>query len=325
MVGTALATELLERVTVVIRSVRERTEEACRALILEQGVLPNSVFVVRERPFSKTLRVGSEVGLQQGRPWTLFVDADLLLRAGSIEKMVRRAESASGRVCEIQGYCLDKFFGGVRAGGVHLYRTSLLEEFILSIPEEATAIRPESRALELMAAKGFLRLVVPELIGLHDFDQRNEDIFRKCFVHARKHETYIPLFISFWRSRAESDYDFRVALSGLAAGIQHLSAIDIDFEASYYKDAIRDPQFREKDSSSMSGWTLEKVESTISSWKEPELLRNYKPFGMIASDANLFVVFRSLFRKQSVGRSLPKALLATIAIILRRAGSDLTP
>lgn len=309
-------------VAVVIRSSGERTEASCRDLILAQGVPPESVFTIMERPFSRALRIGFEIGLAAGKPFTLFVDADLLLRAGSIKGMVDRAKSQPPHVCEIQGYCLDKLFGGVRAGGAHLYRTALLSEVISSIPEDGVAIRPESLALERMAAKGFQRVVVPELIGLHDFDQDPEDIFRKCFVHARKHEPYIPLFVSLWRARAEVDDDYRVALSGLAAGIQYHDPVTIDFDAPYSRPTSgmllsKKPRLKETD------WNLEKVEEVLSSWQEPELFRSHKPFGMVASNASKLAVLLQLFRTQSTGRSLPRALIATLVVVLLRAGKFL--
>lgn len=313
-----LAMSALSTVTVVIRSAGERTENSCRSLILEQGLSPGSLFIVRERPFSKTLRSGYEIGIHAGKPWTLFVDADLLLRAKSIEKLVGEAQTQRANICEFQGYCLDKFYGGIRVGGVHLYRTALLEEVLRSIPEEDSAIRPESSALEKMASKGFPRKVLPELVGLHDFDQDYKDIFRKCFVHARKHAVHIPLFVPFWRERAQNDNDYKVALAGLAAGVQYFGPIEIDSDALYFAKAFEEVALNPKVSLEAGEWNLEHVESTITSWQEPELYRDFKPFGMVQSDAGPLLLWLSLYKRQSAGRSLLRGFLVTVLVLLRR-------
>lgn len=295
MRSEAISSELLRQVTVVIRSVGERTEEVCRALVLEQGVPPEAVFVVRERPFSKTLRVGSEIGLEQGKKWTLFVDADLLLRRGSIQRMLNQAESEPNRVCEVQGYCLDKFFGGVRIGGIRVYRTSLLNDFIDSIPEEGVDIRPEARALQTMASKGFPGVTVPQLIGLHGFEQSYKDIFRTCLVHAHKHLHLANFFVPFWRTHAEDDEDYRIALAGFAAGIEATGSVRIDKELPYLTDAKVGRNYVEKSELRCTGWDLEKVEEIVSNWPQPDAYPDFFPFGMLGSDAGWLRRVRALW------------------------------
>lgn len=248
----------------------------------------DALFVVRERPFSKTLRVGSQLGIEQGRKWTFFVDSDLLLRPGLIERMLFHAEAQPARVCQVQGYCLDKFFGGARIGGIHLYRTSLLSYFIDSIPKEGADIRPETRALKTMASKGFPWVIVPELIGLHGFEQSYEDIFRTCFVHAHKHSHLLDLLVPFWKSQTDLDADYAVALAGFAAGIEHPGSVRINKDAPYFLAAMERLHYREKPKLSASAWTLSRVEGTIKGWKEPSSYWEHFPVGMIGSGSSLF-------------------------------------
>ena len=282
----------------MIRSVGERTEELCRFLILEQGVPPENVVIVRERPFSKTLRVGSEVGIDSKKPWTLFVDADLLLRKGSILRMLEIARKQPAQVCQIQGYCLDKFFGGARIGGVHLYRSNLLSEFARSIPPDGIDIRPESHALNSMEKKGFPWLIVPELVGLHGFEQSYEDIFRTTMVHAHKHDYLSTLFVPFWRSRAASDADYKVALAGFAAGIERIGSVRIDKDAPYFKEAMERTVLAEKGDLCKLGWNLERVEEIVRSWEAPHEYKEVFPDGMTSSQYSTIhraaIMWRSL-------------------------------
>jgi hypothetical protein len=132
-------TNLNDKVTIIIRSVGERTEKLCRELILAKGVFAENVVVVREAPFSAVMRKSFETGIQLGLPWTFCVDADLLLRPGAVEKMLHLGDAQPENVCEIQGYILDKFYGRPRQGGVHLYRTAILPLVLASIPVPVTS------------------------------------------------------------------------------------------------------------------------------------------------------------------------------------------
>ena len=270
-------TTALEKVTVVIRSVGERTEAVCRQLILEQGVAEDAVFVIREAPFSQAMRVGFQIGLKQGRPWTFCVDADLLLRPGSIQRMVELAEQQPENVCEIQGYILDKFFGGPRIGGIHLYRTALLDRVIAAIPAEGVNIRPERATLGHMEKQGFPFVVVPELVGLHDFEQYQADIFRKCFVQAHKHLYLAPLLVEYWRESAAGDADYEVALAGFARGIDHCGDVRVDVREQLFSHSSEALGVCEKAQILPDEWSLERVESLITDWHEPELYHRYFP------------------------------------------------
>jgi len=251
-------------------------------------VSAEAVFVVRQAPFSKTLRVGGKIGLEQKRPWTLFVDADLLLRPGSIPRIVEVGEAQAPKVCQVQGYCLDKFFGGARPGGIHLYRTSLLGEFLSSIPDEGVDIRPETRALKTMASKGFPWFLAPELAGLHAFAQSYEDIFRTCFVHAHKYPHLFEFLIPYWRSKVELDDDYRVALAGFSAGIEHSGLVRIDKKAPYFLAAMARVNLVEKDELPVSAWDLNRVEETVIGWVEPVSYWDFFPAGMTSSRSGFF-------------------------------------
>jgi hypothetical protein len=277
--GDQLVTPL-EKVSVVIRSVGERTEAVCRQLILEQGVAEKAVFVIHEAPFSRAMRVGFEIGLSQGRPWTFCVDADLLLRPDSVARMVSLAEKQAENVCEVQGYILDKLFGGPRTGGVHLYRTKLLDRVLAAIPAEGINIRPEFHTLIAMKDAGFPWVEVPELLALHDFEQRYTDIYRKCFVHAHKHANFTDLFLSIWREGAPVDPDYRVALAGFARGIEHYGEVHIDARSALFRSSVDALGLTDKPAMEQADWSLDRVEATINNWTEPGAYRAKFPTRM---------------------------------------------
>lgn len=264
-------------VTIIIRSVGERTENLCKKLLIDQGFSNDEVFVVREVPFSASMKKSFEIGMNQGKRWTLCVDADILPRPGSISKMIELAESESKNVCEVQGYMMDKFFGGPRIGGYHLYRTSLLSKVVSLIPEEGVNIRPESYTLKQMAKRGYPRSIVPYIIGIHDDEQFYYDIYRKAFVHAVKHLNHAELLVNHWKRNMEKDHDFKVALRAFSDSIQNTGEIYINSEQNLYKDLFELAGFEEKSKLDPSSISLHDIEYRIDNWHIDEEYYDYYP------------------------------------------------
>jgi len=261
----------LNDATIVIRSANERTEPLCKKLILEQGVKEENLFIVREVPFSESMHKSFKIGINNRLPWTFCVDADVLLRPGSIEYMLKIADKQKNKVCEIQGMMLDKFFGGPRPVGIHLYRTSLLPEVLKRIPREGIDIRPEHYTLNKMKEDGFPWIKIPYIVGIHDEEQYNFDTYRKCFVHGVKHLHYVKLFVEIWKSKKEDDHDFRVALQALADCIINTETVFINKDQSLYKRLFQNNGFHEKAELDLNNYSLQKIESIITNWKEPDI------------------------------------------------------
>lgn len=262
---------LADNLLVIIRSAGERTESLCYKLILDQGVPLENIVTVRESPFSAAMHKSFGIGIDRNLLWTFCIDADVLLRPDSIRKMLDLAEQQPESVCEIQGFVLCKYFGGPRPAGNHLYRTALLDRVIDNIPAEGVNIRPEFYTLEAMKAKGFPWITVPCLVGLHDFEQYYKDIFRKCFVQAHKHDYLADLFLLVWRAGVEVDEDYRIALAGLSRGIEHDGPVFIDVRYSQVYIGFEKLSQEEKEPIDIEGWSLDRIESFIQDWREPNI------------------------------------------------------
>lgn len=313
----------LDSTTIIIRSVGERTESLCKKLILEQGVPDNAIHIINEAPFSKAMKVGFEIGISEKRPWTFCVDADLLLRPGSVLRMLQQAERQPEKLCEIQGFVLDKFFGGARKGGVHLYRTSLLDKVIKEIPAEGVNVRPETYALNAMLNNGYPWHTVEELVGLHDFQQSYEDIFRKCFVQAHKHLNFTELFIPFWRSKSSLDIDYQVALSGYGEGIKHFGDVRIDKRANYFLDAMQNLELSPKNDVEIDAWDLSRIESIITNWEEPSEYEKYFPTGMLVAQGKGLSKAVQKYKWFRKSKSATIASKLVIALVLEGIGKRL--
>ena len=220
---------MINDVTVIIRSIGERTEELCRLLILEQGVPEENVVLVNERPFSRAMKVSYQTGIDRGLPWTFCVDADVLLSENALSKLLEAAKSGGDDFLGLSGSLLDKFFGIKRTAGNHLFRTRHLQRMIDEIlPYEEESIRPESSVIKKLKKEGLEFKKNAAFIGLHDFEQDYKDIARKAFTHSVKHAEYLSEFVSFWKQKADDDLDYKVALYGASRGMLFQGRLKID-------------------------------------------------------------------------------------------------
>lgn len=202
-----------------------------------QGVEKGQIFFVQETPFSSALKICYEIGVMEAREWTYCIDADVILRKGALNCLLAHAEKYPKSYCVFNGQNYDKFLNKIRSVGNRLYKTRCLSNLIQRIPQDKYCIRPEASAIRGVRTIGLKSATAPILMGLHDFEQYNEHIFRKCFVHAYKHKDDVRKVLGYWRRKAVSDQDFFTAQVGYAAGLQYEGDISPDSDASYYRDA----------------------------------------------------------------------------------------
>ena len=212
--------------TIILRECGERTADAAYSL-LNSPELGGNVERVSEVPFSACLRRSLEVGLSSGRKWTLCIDADVLVDAKAIQQLIHYAEQTPSHVFEVQGFVFDKFFGVERPAGNHLYRTELLEKSLPLIPEEGTTLRPENTLLNNMTAEGHPCVQSPIVVGLHDFEQWEHNVFTKAFLQAHKHDWLADYLKTVW-SGFPADSDYRIAEMGLNAGLEYDETVYVD-------------------------------------------------------------------------------------------------
>ncbi len=264
-----------DQVSVLIRSVGERTETLCREIILSQGIPAENIILIKKTPFTLALRAAYEAGIACNQPWTFCIDADVLLLPGSIQKMLALAEKQKSNVCEIQGRVLDKFLGGAREAGNHLYRTSLLKIALENLPEDPNILRPETDTLAAMKRNGYPNVSVSLLVGIHDFEQYYRDIYRKCFVQAHKHLEYSQLYLSYWPSRAIHDSDYEVALNAYFDGIKYQGDVQIDAQQDIYAHFFEKLRLAEKPEIPSGSIAPSVIKHLADNWVEPSVYNQY--------------------------------------------------
>ena len=233
---------------VVIRACGERTEALCRSLVATQLQSTGQLTVVRQVPFEAALRQSYEVGLGAGARWTITIDADLMLMPQSLPRLIDLAEAASSRTFMVQGAVFDHTSGQYRPAGPRIYRTAMLSAALPLIAADGQEIRPEYAVLTAMAQNGYASRHVADCLAIHDAEQFYADLYRKAFVHGRKHRHWLGMFLERAVARQDDDPDFRVILRGLwdSAMIRAPVSIDKRLFADWSAAALADLGLTEK-------------------------------------------------------------------------------
>lgn len=219
--------DMLDSTIVVIRSSNERTSGLCRELCLKQTSEDN-LKIVQEVPFERALRKCYETGIASNKKWMVTVDADVLLVDSAIETLIQNAELMPQHYIQLEGRVFDKITGLYRQAGHRIYRAELLPLSLNQIPPEGEQVRPEFFTLQQMGALGNPSRRIPDVVGLHDFEQSFFDLYRKSFVHAVKHPYWINDLIVRSTKRLDIDADYLVVLKGLWDGMTTKSIVSID-------------------------------------------------------------------------------------------------
>ena len=203
--------------TIVVRTAEERTEAVCMDLMRKLHS-ENNVFRVQEKPFAKALEKSFNIGLQQGKKWLLCNDADVLPSPFLLDFLSKEVAAHQEDVFEYHTRVFDKFYGGIRPGGIKLYNTKALDEALKMIPNVYKSTRPESDVIRKMQQNGYKKIGVKRISGVHDYEQYYKHLYMKGFSHARKHAKQMKIFYPYWKRMAAIDKDFTAALQGLKDG-----------------------------------------------------------------------------------------------------------
>lgn len=219
---------------VIVRSAAERTADYCCADLVRQTTSAQ-VERIESAPFWRTLREGLEHGLASGSEWVLSVDADVIPAPDAVQRIPACLEKADAEVGVITCLIQDKLMGGMRFGGVRIYRARAIPVLLEVMPPQGADVRPETATINRAATRGWRELQVPALLGLHDYEQYYRDLYRKAFLHMQKHGYMAARFLPAWKEKAALDADFRAVLAGAGDALFEVSEVDCDARHSAYK------------------------------------------------------------------------------------------
>lgn len=224
---------MMNDLAVIVRSAGERTKEACLN-ILGDEVPSERIVVIEEKPFNLAVKKSFEIGMDYALTWTLCVDADLLLFHGAIAAMVNEALRHPEETFGITGYVWDKFYGGRKKGGPHLYKTKLLSKAIKHVPDMKESLRPETYVKDAMSEQGNVWPECTTMFALHDYEQYYTDIFRKLVVRTNKSAEATNSLYTRAERMSKIDKDFLFALWGIRYG-RGLDSTEIELHSEQWR------------------------------------------------------------------------------------------
>jgi hypothetical protein len=233
-----------DNVTAVIRNIGERTTDLCYCLLSKQ-IPEKNIFVVTKYPSTEGTRAVYEIGLREGRKWTLFVDADQLLFKDSVKFLYELAENQEDLIFGAKGSVIDKLFMETRKMGCGpiMYNTAAFEYALNFIPDPYEAIRPDSYIIANMKQLGYNWIRHKKKTALHDYFQYYKHIYMKMFINAKKSKANCRALLYRWEQLSEKDPDFKVCINGYLAGKEYSEDLAID----YTQDYGYEPEFPEKE------------------------------------------------------------------------------
>ena len=202
---------------VTIRSACERTVAWCVASLTQQ-LDDELIRVIEVSPFEAALECCFEIGIDANAEWLLTVDADVLPSRNLVAEASALAQHYPESVCMFSGRVHDKFFGAYRRAGIRIYRTAWLPKALDLIPHPGAKLRPEAYVVDSLVNLGAERRYNAWITGIHDYEQYYCDIFRKSYLHAKKHKEIFQLLPE-WVRKGVEDTDFRVAVYGAMKGL----------------------------------------------------------------------------------------------------------
>lgn len=254
----------MDDLVVVIRSVEERTEQACIDIVRSQVGPDSPVHLVRNKPFAEAHVESMHLAMQSGTRWALFLDADVLLRQDAIPLMLREAEAIAEPFYMLNFRILDRGFGGP-AYGVHLYSTKYLETALRYADSAREAQRPETfLCVEMARHAAIPSLRSTQLVGLHGYEQYYTDSYRTTFVRAVKFARHTEYFLRLYRAHYQDDPEFRIMLWSVLDGLVYRAAHSVaplqkDFYHADSEFALTLFDLCEKTPFNPEGFTVERI------------------------------------------------------------------
>lgn len=209
-------------IVVVLRSVGERTVQACSEIVSLQLEGCGEVHEIKDCTFEEAHLRSVQIASKSGAKWAIFLDADVLLRDNAIPMMVNEADAFTGSFYMMNFGILDHGFAGPTFG-VHLYDVRNLTHALDYEKQARKDQRPESRmVLEMWTKRHIPSTLSHTIVGLHGFEQYYRDLYRTSFVRAVKFAKQGDYLLHVCRSRyfagdSESQ-DFKVILWGFVDG-----------------------------------------------------------------------------------------------------------
>lgn len=247
--------------TIIVRATGESTTQILMKQLKKQLTPKDCLFVIdKEECFEDKLKRGFELGVQKGKDFTVFIDADILLRRNAIKQIKKHIEKLDATDLGFGLRLWDRFYDRPKFRGLHIYRTALLDKAISCVPAPNLELRPESFTKQKLKEEGhaWRNGISLYVAGIHDFFQKADDIYYKFLVRSKRSEKDLEDLKQKFRSNP--DKDFKIALQGIEDGEQMIDITNNKFlyknETTKFLELNYDSNYRNQ---SVDGLVLKKL------------------------------------------------------------------
>lgn len=178
-----------QSLSVIIRSRNESTTNILYKQLQNQLLTNDTLYLLNDPvPFEEKLRQSYEVSINDGRPYSVIIDADILVCPGFISKVKKLIPLLSEQDLGFGLKILDKFYGAPKYRGIHIYNVKLLPLALKYIPVTGQELRPESYVKDKMGLHNhkWANGISNDIYGIHDYFQNFDDIFCKFAIRSHR-------------------------------------------------------------------------------------------------------------------------------------------
>tara|TARA_B100000780_G_scaffold261871_1_gene214603 strand:- start:909 stop:1721 length:813 start_codon:yes stop_codon:yes gene_type:complete len=207
-------------ITIVIRASGEATLRLLLSQIKKQKSKKDKLIVLDEKMgFEQKLKEGFKVALEYNNDFTIFVDADILLRRNAISRIKKILKELPENDLGFGLKLWDKFYDQPKFRGLHIYRTKLLTKALELIPAYGEQLRPESYVKTNMGDLGhnWNNKISNYVAGIHDYNQNYNDIYYKFLIRSKRSTHDVECLKEIF-AKNKNDNNFEIALKGLIDG-----------------------------------------------------------------------------------------------------------
>lgn len=207
-------------ISIIIRASGEQTQKILYNQINKQKKTEDDLIVLNEKVcFEKKLKQGFLKALDLDNDFTVFIDADILLKSNALKRIKIIAHQLDESALGFGLLLWDRFYDQPKFRGLHIYRTKHLKIALQYIPEEGEQLRPESFMKSKMLENGFewKNNISRYVAGLHDYYQKPEDIYYKFLIRSKRSKDDIEILKKTLGENSKCN-DCVMALKGLEDG-----------------------------------------------------------------------------------------------------------
>ena len=224
--------------TVIVRASGEATTPYLMKQLNKQVTSDDNLSVIdNQESFEMKLKQGFEKAFKINNPFSVFIDADILVRSNVITKIRSLCFKLNDNDLGFGLRLWDRFYDQPKFRGLHIYQTKFLKLAIKHIPDVGDTIRPESFTKNSLSENNvrWNNNLTRYVAGIHDYGQYSADIFYKFLIRKERSDEKEIFKLKKTINQRVYSKDFEVAMKAL----NYTTDKKITNQKSKYHDVLK--------------------------------------------------------------------------------------